>query len=106
MAQEKRKLENSLKKKQIEIQVIQYKINDAKKNMRLLEKINKRQEQLEIIELARTYVEYKKKEKRFEELYKKEESLKNKKKELQTSVRIYNNCNFLSISSKLLFVER
>lgn len=89
LAQEKRKVVIKLNKSQIDLQVMRYKTDEAKKNMRLLEKINKRREQLEIIELAKAYADYKKREEHFRELYKKEELLKKKKKDLQSTVGAY-----------------
>lgn len=104
MAQEKRSLEIRLTKGQIDTQIIQYKINEAKQIKRTMDKINNRREQLEIIEFARVFVEYKKKDKHFEELRKKEQQLKKKKKDLQAEVCI--QIEFLSKKLKNLQLNK
>ncbi|XP_011502901.1 PREDICTED: putative uncharacterized protein DDB_G0271606 [Ceratosolen solmsi marchali] len=94
LAKEKQKAEFRLLKMTIQNKIVYFKINEIHRNIRIKENIDKRIEQVKIIELAKLFIEHKIREKRCCESMEKLNKLKIKERELRLEV------NYLELQPK------
>ncbi|XP_014212726.1 histone-lysine N-methyltransferase, H3 lysine-79 specific-like [Copidosoma floridanum] len=87
LAQERQKAELRLLKVSIQNDLVIYKLNEINKMIKLEEKVNRRQEQLKIIELAKLYLDHKKKERYCSELISTIQHLKLEEENLKQQVK-------------------
>ena len=89
LAQERQEAKVKLLKVTIQYKVALYRLEEKKRIIKQMEWINKRREQLKIIEFAKLYVEYKKRKQRCFDMLKKAKDLKRKENELREEVFLH-----------------
>ena len=86
LAKELRKIETDVLIINIQLELANYRLNEAKRNSNLLNNISKRREQIKIINFANLWIERRAQEKHCSELSSKIKNLQNKKRELESEV--------------------